>query len=362
MRHIAKLAFVQALIFMIGLVCIELALRYIKPLPVHGGSYHARDGKAVRVAQDSFRLKPNLEVTHVSSEFSALIHTNELGYRKLDKESTTPQFLFLGDSFTFGHGVADDETFSNIFCNTHDLTCLNLGRSGTSTFDQLQVLKYAIDFYQVRPKTVALVMLTACWIGQSGNDLGGNLSHYNSKQNTSSLDVSAVRAISAYFIEAAFAQQTAATVMRSEDPTLMNSPIKTIQRWVGNFEITKRTMLILSGRLKRYLYECSDQETIDSAMAVTQIALNELERLATEHQFDVKVFAIHPYQELDGSYRKTESELHTVMPKTFEYIMTGERFHKEHYFQYDGHFNAAGHANMASIIQNDLAGMQSAAE
>jgi len=117
-------------------------------------------------------------------------------------------------------------------------------------------------------------------------------------------------------------------------------------------------MLILSSRLKSGLYACSDHETIASAIAATQVALNELKRLAAKHHFNIKVFSIHPYQELDGAFHKTESNLRALMPKTFEYIGTGERFRKKHYFPYDGHFNAAGHVNMASIIQSSLAGVQ----
>ena len=54
-------------------------------------------------------------------------------------------------------------------------------------FAQLRVLKFAIDAYHVRPKTVVLVMLTACWISQSGNDLGDNLKHYRAKKKTAHL-------------------------------------------------------------------------------------------------------------------------------------------------------------------------------
>lgn len=349
MRNIARLAFIQILIFVAGLACIELALRYFMPLPSHGGVYHSRDGKATRVVMDKFRLQPNLHVTHEAAEFSAEIHTNELGYRAMSNESMTPQFLFLGDSFTFGHGVSDDETFSSIFCTTNNLSCMNLGRSGTSTFDQVRILKYAIETYNVQMKTVVLVMLTACWIDQSGNDLGENLSHYRKKQKKKSPGVTTAPSPTSWFIKSAHAQQ-------ANNPAPKNDLTKTIQHWIGNLEITKRTMSILSSQLKATLYACSDQDTIDSAMSATRVTLDKLERLSIKHHFDVRIIAIHPYQELAGSFRKTEDDLQRAIPGTFEYTRTGEQFSKAHYFPYDGHFNTAGHANMASILQNSLFG------
>ena len=348
MAPIAKLALVQLIIFVVGLVCIELILRYVAPLPVHGGTYYTRNGAAVRVARDEFRLKPNLEVTHKASEFSAQIHTNELGYRKLAKESSTPQYIFLGDSFTFGHGVSDEETFSYLFCASQGLVCLNLGRSGTSTFDQLRVLKYALNAYHIRPKVVVLVMLTACWISQSGNDLGDNLRDHRATRKTRSSYADARPS----HPQAALEQDKAASDNLSK--TSKTSFTKRVQRWIGNFEITKRAMLAFSSRLKSSLYTCSDQETIDSALAATKVALNELERLATEFDFDVKVFSIHPYQELDGAFRKTQGDLLNILPTTFEYFGTGDSFRKAHYFPYDGHFNPSGHANMAALMERRL--------
>ena len=305
MVQTAKLALVQLIILLVGLVCIELILRYFAPLPVHGGTYYARDGSPVRVALDENRLKPNLELTHKASEFLVQISTNELGYRKLTNESSAPQYAFLGDSFTFGHGVSDKETFSDLFCTAQGLACLNLGRSGTSTFDQLRVLEYALDVHQIRPKVVVLVMLTSCWISQSGNDLGDNLKQYrtgNKDKNGSFENPNTPTSVP----QAALAQVASDGLSRNRRPK--DDPIKRVQRWIGNFEITKRAMLVLSSQLKNHVFACSDQETIDAAIAATQVALNELERLATEFGFEVKVFSIHPYQELDGSFRKNSTQ------------------------------------------------------
>ena len=51
-------------------------------------------------------------------------------------------FVFLGDSFTFGWGLPVHETFPEIFRNKYyNKTIYNLGIPGTNTIDQYQILK-----------------------------------------------------------------------------------------------------------------------------------------------------------------------------------------------------------------------------
>ena len=123
MRQLGKIAAVQAIVFLCGLVAIEYALAWFAPLPPHGGVYTDRNGKPARVSRDDDMLVPNLDLIHSASEFSAGIHTDARGYRLMSRESATPDFLFVGDSFTFGHGVSDDEVFAEVFCKARGATC-----------------------------------------------------------------------------------------------------------------------------------------------------------------------------------------------------------------------------------------------
>ena len=278
----------------------------------------------------SSRFGRNLDVIHSSSEFSAEIRTDELGFRKTANESRTPDYLFLGDSFTFGHGVSDKEVFSSIFCEKNNFTCLNLGRSGTDTFEQIRILRHAIDKLGLRPKNVVVVMLVACSLDVSGNDLGDNLKErISAKGNAGML----------------------AVTLASDGLSL----VRKIQELVGDFEITKRVMMLVSGGLKRGLYSCSDDASIEAALNATDIALAELENLSKKQRFNASIFFIHPYQELDGVFRATESYLRKLPPRHLDRYFTAQYFRRENYYQYDGHFNAAGHANMASIIEAALA-------
>ena len=251
MRQFAKIAAVQAIVFLCGLVAIECALAWFAPLPPHGGVYTDRTASQRACRAMTIRLRANLDIVHSASEFSAGIHTDALGYRLMSKESATPDFLFVGDSFTFGHGVSDDEVFAEVFCKARGATCLNLGRSGTDTFDQVRILRHGIDTHRLRPKTVVLTMLAACWLGAAGNDLGDNLTHAGPR--------SALPA-----------------PMRADVMPSLGDIVKAIQRRVVDFEITKRVMIIATSGLKSSLYACSPQAELDAAQRATAVALRQL--------------------------------------------------------------------------------------
>jgi hypothetical protein len=332
-KTISKIAAIQTAIFLCGLVSIELVLEQFFPLPPHGGVYLDASGHPVRIARDADTLEPRLDVRHVASEFATHIHTGDFGYRKMSKESPAPDFLFIGDSFTFGHGVSDDEVFSEIFCKTRGAACLNLGRSGSDTFDQVRILRHEIDAHQLRPKTVVLTMLTACWLGVAGNDLGDNLTDYRSAKRSSVEPGAPIRASLA------------------PSPT---EAMRTLQRWLGDFEITKRVMIVASSGLKRSVYACSEPGELDAAGNATAVALGELAQLAEQYRFQMKVVVVHAYQDLNGGFRTTEAIVTRALPKAAGCIPTAAKFRNEHYYPYDGHFNAAGHANLAAILDGTI--------
>jgi hypothetical protein len=175
-------------------------------------------------------------------------------------------------------------------------------------------------------------MLAACWLGVAGNDLGDNLTFYRSMKR-SSLDSDAVRPVRA-----------------SLGSSLSPDTLRTLQSWLSGFEITKRAMIVASSGLKRGVYACSTPVELDTAAAATSAALGELAQLADKHGFQVKVVVIHPFQDLGGGFRSSEAAVSRALPKAFGCIPTGGKFRIEHYFPYDGHFNASGHANLASVL------------
>ncbi len=58
-----------------------------------------------------FELRPNHRSRFKMLEFDTTVATNSLGLRDNEVDFTKPRVLCMGDSFTFGFGVENDETF-----------------------------------------------------------------------------------------------------------------------------------------------------------------------------------------------------------------------------------------------------------
>lgn len=80
-----------------------------------------------------------------TSEFDLVYRINNLGFRGPDVElekSDKPRIAFIGDSFTFGWGVEEEESWVGLLRNEHpNLELLNLGRGGTHPMDHAQLAR-----------------------------------------------------------------------------------------------------------------------------------------------------------------------------------------------------------------------------
>ena len=85
-------------------------------------------------------------------EYENTINIDKYGGRKTSSEQrifsdTTKKVLFLGDSFTFGVGVEDDEVFCSLLQKDINIKLLNFGRPGSSLPRDIDLLKLLLrDF------------------------------------------------------------------------------------------------------------------------------------------------------------------------------------------------------------------------
>ena len=90
-----------------------LALSWLRPaasLPIYEDQT-VSDGRVTPV-------RANLNHRWRSSEFDVTIRINSGGYRKdFEFSLVDVEFAFMGDSFTFGHGVEVSERFTNLFAS-----------------------------------------------------------------------------------------------------------------------------------------------------------------------------------------------------------------------------------------------------
>ena len=153
-----------------GLAIAEGVVRWLRPQMVDP---YWRDRLAY------YRHDPELGWSHVPGaqgelsrqEFHHLVRINAAGWRdrerRLDKEPGVFRIVALGDSFTFGHGVADDEIFTRrLETLMPGVEVLNMALSGSSTDQQLLILKT-----RVRQWHPDMVLVMVC-----RNDFTGILS------------------------------------------------------------------------------------------------------------------------------------------------------------------------------------------
>lgn len=142
----------------VALGVLELALRAWSP--------GLAAGSAARFELDPdliYRLRADNAVRWSSAEFTEISHTNALGLRGAAvgaaKRPGAHRVLALGDSFTYGHGVQDDEAYPAVVetilrGRAHDVQVLNAGVPGYNTD---QSYTYALrDGLALAPDVVVL--------------------------------------------------------------------------------------------------------------------------------------------------------------------------------------------------------------
>jgi lysophospholipase L1-like esterase len=108
---------------------------------------------------------PYSRAHHHSAEFDLTVKINNLGFRGpvTAIQKTKKRVLFIGDSFTFGWGVEDHETWVQLLqAQFPELELLNLGRGGTHPGEHVQLARRVVPV--LKPDLVIMGVL-------QGNDL-----------------------------------------------------------------------------------------------------------------------------------------------------------------------------------------------
>lgn len=126
-------------------------------------------------------LRRNFSATRITPEFTMRITTNSLGFRGAEpKGPLTGGMLFIGDSYTEGYGVNDDETYTALIAaHRPNVPVINAGIGNTGNGRWLRFLDREAP--ALKPRTVVFQM--------TGNDFGDNLREhlYRLDPNTAKL-------------------------------------------------------------------------------------------------------------------------------------------------------------------------------
>jgi len=87
------------------------------------------------------RFKPGVAFALLDPEFHTTVHVTDLGTRVTGTEARgAAHVAFLGDSFTFGYGVEDNDAFVSVLCRTMGVACLNLGLPGSTLATEVDLI------------------------------------------------------------------------------------------------------------------------------------------------------------------------------------------------------------------------------
>lgn len=87
----------------------------------------------------TYVLKPG-RCTFENVEFRTQLHVNRLGLRDSDAALQAPDIILLGDSYTMGWGVNQDETFPQVLARSTGQKVLNAGVSSYGTVREMRLL------------------------------------------------------------------------------------------------------------------------------------------------------------------------------------------------------------------------------
>jgi hypothetical protein len=333
-RHIARewslRIFLLSFSLIVALGLAEVLARVFLPI-TDGRENVTMDGVPI---QDWF--EPGMVYRQVSNEYDAVTTITEKGHRVPGAQGN-PEVIFVGDSFTYGFGLSDDETFAGLYCKHMQRACVNLGIPGSGTLKQLERLETFIDQWGWRPKEVKWFFFGMSGSFSAGNDFVDNYDRYVREHAAPISDKqgSARQAISA----------------RPE-----GSMVERIIGWqeaiLGHSTLMRRAKFYWGPMLKSLVVADPGKDRMATALLATKESFSRLDALSRRVGFDYTIYLIVPVQDvIRGTYGETLRALNSVTPKPA--VATAELYlenPQQFYFAFDGHINVEGSRRIADFL------------
>lgn len=90
----------------------------------------------------TYTVEPNLNTIYKNREYRTHVETNSKGFRDDEESLDQPDMIVLGDSFTFGVGVEQNQTFADLIEKKTGLKVLNTGIESYGTAREITLLKH----------------------------------------------------------------------------------------------------------------------------------------------------------------------------------------------------------------------------
>jgi hypothetical protein len=341
LQNLTKIILINVVIFFAIFVPAELIYRSNVNIYPHGGIYTDADGNIIKISNNIPEkvLRPNIEFVHKSSEFSAEIASDKHGYRKVTGGIKKPHafdWAFVGDSFTFGHGIETGKTFIDIVCSKNNLSCLNLGLSGSSQFMQHNIVNsFIAEYPDYAINNWAFILTVSCNLNQAGNDLGQN-------QNIVDRNYKKI-------------EQQQDHLSDSND-TIIHL-LKSIRNITDKSMILKKIATLAANTIRSQVFSCSSEEKLKNSITITDDILTKISNKIKNHNnnTNIHIFLVSAFAEIENGGKSLDLlqsysifHPHNLM-STFKNLNSGNYF-----FPYDGHMNEEGHKILAKSLSKHL--------
>ena len=293
--------------------------------PIYGGV----DNVTVDGAPVKEWFVPGSVYRQLSNEYDALTTITASGHRVPGSDGN-PDVIFLGDSFTFGFGLKDDETFAHLYCSGLRVKCANLGIPGSGTARQTQRLEQFLKDYAWRPREVKLFYFAMSGSFSAGNDFVDN---YNYGRRQHSL-------------------ATGEQKRDTQAPSLSGRIIGLQSVLLENSYLMRRAKFYWGPTLKSLIVDAPGPERMNEALQYTRQSLGAFDELSRQYGFAYTIYLIVPVQDImRGTDVDTLATLNSVSPKpaiTTAPALKDDPTH--YYYAYDGHLNPEGSRRVADFL------------
>jgi hypothetical protein len=283
-------------------------------------------------------FEPGSVYRQVSNEYDAITTITDKGHRVPGVEGS-PDVVFLGDSFTYGYGLKDEETFPSIYAARLGRACVNLGMPSSGTGKQLRRLEQFLDRWHWRPKEVKLFFFGMSSSMSAGNDFVDNY-NYGLWLRAQAAGVATPVAAARPIRRADAAGDLAGRIVDSRSFLFEHS------------HLMRRVKYNWGPLLKSVLLKDPGQERMAEALEYTRQTLKELDDLSRRAGFEYNIYLLVPVQDIiRGTFPDTLAAINHVSPKPV--IPTAQLFvasPQDFYYSYDGHLNPKGSRRVADFL------------
>lgn len=322
----------NVIIVLFLLISIELTLGYLiknpAKIPTPAKSAFSRyyrqiERNTIQVENDCaqynsdffYLLKPG-KCQFQNIEFNTSVSVNRAGLRDTDESLESPSIIFLGDSFTMGWGVEQNEAFPQLIGAAKKIKTLNAGISSFGTARELLLLK------SLTKDSIPLLIIQY-------HDSDAN-------ENNDFLKNNGILKVSS--------KMTYDSLCQAYNSQKKYYPGKLIS-YIGSFFL--RENIVSKNKMERN-YVTEAKNFIQVLQSFSEIKLNNLIILEiASHNKNSNRF-IHEVK------KQIDSDHFPPFIKNATFIELEDKFTADDYFILDDHLNAKGHAKLAQIILDNL--------